>query len=235
MCIRDRTYTVSNSASFNWIRTADLVAGAIPLATLQGDATKTVLAILPEGAANQAGAPAPGPRVFWGLYEFDLYRTDIIQDEFHIWNLIVEYLFTLARNTANNRIISLLSGVGRSGEQQVYPDLATGIQATDGGAAWTYGAAQTIVPAAGIAQPYRITGIHVQSFSNSVEIYEIQLRELSTGAVLVQDKFTAPFAQTLIDIVPSAVIAGGEGVDYRLATLVGGNDTMRIAIRYVEV
>jgi len=223
-------YSAANP--INWIRAADLCAGAIVLATEVGDATHVTIAVLPAGVMNEDGEINESPRVFIGLPECVAFTDDAIALFLDALNFCVN----VKRNMDAFTLADTIAGLPHVGIQDVYPELANSVQITGHANAYTYGNYSTIAAAAAITNTFRVTGIMVEALSDVTDTYILEVSRLSDNSILCVKKFKTTVACLNFNLaVISANIVGGEGIQARVATRNGGGKTIDVSIEYSEI
>jgi len=224
--------------NINWIATAALTAEAIVLATVQGDATKAVLVVLPDGVEDYDGNPTPGLRVFYGGYEFSRFSAAGL----NFFARIIEFMLHQTKNTAVARIIEAVREQLAIGVQRYYPDLVAqssiGVVVQTAAANFTYGNYTPLLPAATVAVPFKVVAVNIAALSDVTEQYQVELSRLSDNTVISIIRLTASAQQAVVNIpVHSPVIAAGEGVRARLAKSAnaGSAKTITISLGYAEM
>ena len=229
--------TIQSSANLNWIRTADLAPGAISLATIAGDATKTVLAVLPTDSIDEVGSKNAGVYMFFGGYEASKFN----DQGMFLLDQIITFGLNQTRENVLGRIMDGLSDVLQTGRQKVYPDLVAqtsiGTNVVSAAANFTYGNYTTIIPATTITNPFHVIGIHVPNVSDATEEYQVEISRLSDNSIIGVVRLTAAFFNSNIVIpVESPKIVANEGIQVRLAKAnnAGSSKNIDMCIVYSE-
>jgi len=221
--------TIQGSGNLNWIRTADLAPGAISLATITGDATKTVLAVLPRLAENEDGDNCPSVYMFFGAYEV----TKFTDYGMYLTDQTITYGLNQTRENILGRLSEFFKTTLTTGIQKIYPDLVAqasiGTNVVSNAANFTYGNYTTIIPATTITDPFIVAGIHVANVSDATEDYQVEISRISDNSVLGIIRITATrFSSDIIIPVQSPNIAANEGIQVRLAKANNAGSTKNI-------
>ncbi len=120
-------------------------------------------------------------------------------------------------------------------EQLIYPTLANGITVTSSAAIWTLGAYAVIIPENTIANSFDIHAIHVGTFSAN-DVYEIKLYSGSDGSEthIGSARFARTNATNPGSVLPmtTPLINANTQIKAALASMVGGNESIRISVIY---
>ena len=171
---------------------------------------------------------------FCGFYEYTKFN---VMGKMLFANSVMHGLH-YTKMVSANQVINTLQSLLTTGVQLVYPSLAVGVSVVSNAAVATYGVYTAIIPAATIASPFRVVGIAFDSFSDTTELYQIELSKISNNAVISVFKLKAEALATSYELnVSSGIISAGEGVQARLAHLNApvGAKTMVASIEYALI
>ncbi|MBA7669838.1 hypothetical protein ES703_77976 [subsurface metagenome] len=119
----------SAAGRMQWIRATDKVAGALELAEIDGDNTKSTIIVLPYDVDDEDGNPAPALRVFIGLREFDNFNSNAQALMFNALDWAIhQWLFSVQVQGLSrlNTVINMLGRNDFTTAKNLYDYLVTG-------------------------------------------------------------------------------------------------------------
>jgi len=118
----------------------------------------------------------------------------------------------------------------------VYPTLAVGATVSTGTGAWVEGAYFPVVPIGTITNPFHIHGVCVETCTLAGGVFCLSLYA-GVGHVevaRVRWPVVGGFFGNIVDLTTGVRIAANSQIDAKLASDVGGPDTITMSIRYAE-
>lgn len=119
---------------------------------------------------------------------------------------------------------------------QVHPSLGVGATVSTAAGVWAEGAYFPIVGAGVITNPFHIHGVSVETCTLAGGVFELSLYSGVGHTEVARLRFPVAggFFGNIVDLVTGVRIAANSQIDAKLASSIGGIDTITMSIRYAE-